>query len=373
LSANPGARLEQIINRERSAAGATVMVGSNPELRRVGSVLEDTVRPDRTRPDRTIIGVSHPVTRCIVGTVADRIGRHHRLGPQFLRAGKGYGGSCFLKDVDGFVHRATSVGQRFGLREEVGRIDDSMLDLVMERLRHELWQLEGKMVTLLGAARKPGAGDLRRTPAVALAELTKLLENTYRAVNIWEVIDAAATKPFGFQACYPGPGVGGHCIPLDPRFLAWRAREMRASTRFIDLAEDTNRHMPDFVARRIFDELNTRGKAVYGTRVLGLGIAFKRNIADERESPSVDVLDLLVKHGASVGVIDGHVPDARIEARGYEAVCADGELGDFTIAVVLTDHVGVDYERIADAVDVVFDTRGRYRRLGIKRDNIVQL
>jgi UDP-N-acetyl-D-glucosamine dehydrogenase len=222
------------------------------------------------------------------------------------------------------------------------------------------------------------------------AELTKLLENTYRAVNIalvnemaqvadvfdidiWEVIDAAATKPFGFQAFYPGPGVGGHCIPLDPQFLAWRAREMRVSTRFIDLAEDINLHMPDFVARRIFDELNKRGKAVYGTRVLGLGIAYKRNIADERESPSVDVLDLLVKRGAVVGVIDGHVPDARIEARGYEAVSADGELGDFTLAVVLTDHDGVDYERIADSVDVVFDTRGLYRRLGIQRDNIVQL
>ena len=134
------------------------------------------------------------------------------------------------------------------------------------------------------------------------AELTKLLENTYRAVNIamvnemtqlahafdidvWEVIDAAATKPFGYQPFYPGPGVGGHCIPLDPQFLAWRAKELRVATRFIDLAEDVNLHMPDFVVSRIQGMLNSNGRALQGTRILGLGAAYKKNIADDRESP----------------------------------------------------------------------------------------
>jgi UDPglucose 6-dehydrogenase len=221
VPANTGARLEQIIKREQSAAGVSITVASNPEFLREGSAVEDTLRPDRI-----VIGASDPVTRRIVrdsyepllathdcpvietdlqtaelikhasnaflatrisfmnavakiceevgadvSTVADGMGRDHRIGPHFLHAGMGYGGSCFPKDVDGFIHLAKSVGQDFGLLEEVRRINDSMLELVMDRLRQELWHLEGKTVTLLGAAFKPGTDDLRRAPAMALAQL----------------------------------------------------------------------------------------------------------------------------------------------------------------------------------------------------------
>lgn len=222
------------------------------------------------------------------------------------------------------------------------------------------------------------------------AELTKLLENTYRAVNIaminelaqvahafdidiWEVVDAADTKPFGFQAFYPGPGVGGHCIPLDPQFLAWRAREARVATRFIDLAEDVNIHMPDWVASRILDELNGRGLPVFGTRILAVGMAYKKNVADERESPSRDVVDRLARRGAHIGLVDPHVPADRLARLGHEVVAADGSFADWTMAVVLTDHDAVDYARLADEVDVVFDTRGVYRRRGVTADNVVVL
>jgi UDP-N-acetyl-D-glucosamine dehydrogenase len=222
------------------------------------------------------------------------------------------------------------------------------------------------------------------------AELTKLLENTYRAVNIamvnelaqiaevfdidiWEVIDAAATKPFGFQPFYPGPGVGGHCIPLDPQFLAWRAREAKVPTRFIDLAEDVNLHMPEYVAGRIAEELNRRGRPVKGTRILGLGIAYKANIADDRESPSMDVLGRLALRGAELGAMDPHVPAERITARGLTPVGPDEDLGAWDLAVVLTDHAAVDYAAVADQVEQVFDTRGVYRRLGIERGNVVAL
>jgi len=222
------------------------------------------------------------------------------------------------------------------------------------------------------------------------AELTKLLENTYRAVNIalinelaqlahafdidiWEVVDAAATKPFGFQAFYPGPGVGGHCIPLDPQYLAWRAREAKLPTRFIDLAEQTNLHMPDWVLDRITEELNSRSYPLFGTPILAVGVAYKRNVADERESPALDVLALLDKRGAHIGVLDPHVPPERMTARGYDAVPLDGSLGGYAMAVVLTDHDAIDYARIAAEVDVVFDTRGVYRRLGIDADNVVPL
>jgi UDP-N-acetyl-D-glucosamine dehydrogenase len=222
------------------------------------------------------------------------------------------------------------------------------------------------------------------------AELTKLLENTYRAVNIamvnelaqvadvfdidvWEVIDAAATKPFGFQAFYPGPGVGGHCIPLDPQFLAWRAREARVATRFIDLAEDVNIHMPDWVASRILDELNNRGLPVFGTKVLALGMAYKKNIADERESPSFDVVERLARRGAHIGLVDPHVPPARLASHGHEVVEHDADLSGWTMAVVLTDHDAMDWARIAEQVDVVFDTRGVYRRHGLAPDNVIAL
>jgi UDP-N-acetyl-D-glucosamine dehydrogenase len=222
------------------------------------------------------------------------------------------------------------------------------------------------------------------------AELTKLLENTYRAVNIamvnelaqvadvfdidvWEVIDAAATKPFGFQPFYPGPGVGGHCIPLDPQFLAWRARELRVATRFIDLAEDVNLHMPDYVAGRVADLLNARQLAVGGARILGVGAAYKRNIADDRESPSIDVLRLLARRGAELGVLDPHVPTDRLARHGFTAVPDDADLSDWDLAVVLTDHDVVDYGRLAEQVPQVFDTRGVYRRLGLARDNVVAL
>ena len=222
------------------------------------------------------------------------------------------------------------------------------------------------------------------------AELTKLLENTYRAVNIaminemaqvahafdidiWEVVAAADTKPFGYQAFYPGPGVGGHCIPLDPQFLAWRAREARVATRFIDLAEDVNIHMPDWVTSRILDELNDRGLPVFGTRILAVGMAYKKNVADERESPSWDVVDRLARRGARLGLLDPHVPDERLTRKGHEVVRADGPFDDWTMAVVLTDHDDIDYARIAADVEVVFDTRGVYRRRAIPADNVVTL
>jgi UDP-N-acetyl-D-glucosamine dehydrogenase len=222
------------------------------------------------------------------------------------------------------------------------------------------------------------------------AELTKLLENTYRAVNIaminemaqvahaldidiWEVVDAAATKPFGYQPFYPGPGVGGHCIPLDPQFLAWRARELRVATRFIDLAEQVSQGMPEYVVGRIADELNRRGRAVTGTRVLGLGLSYKRNIGDPRESPAADVLQLLRARGAQVGVLDALVPADDVAARGFTPVSGAAHADGYDVAVVLTDHDDADYAAVAEQVDFVFDTRGVYRRKGIPATNVLAL
>jgi UDP-N-acetyl-D-glucosamine dehydrogenase len=222
------------------------------------------------------------------------------------------------------------------------------------------------------------------------AELTKLLENTYRSVNIalvnelaqiahvfdidiWEVIDAAATKPFGYQPFHPGPGVGGHCIPLDPQFLAWRAREMRVATRFIDLAEDVNLQMPNYVVERVADVLNKLQRPISSTRILAVGVAYKRNVSDDRESPAIDVLNRLAHLGANVGVLDAHVPPERLALLGHEVVDAGTLAGDWTMAVVLTDHDDVDYAGISNEVEVVLDTRGVFRRLRLDCSNVVAL
>lgn len=220
------------------------------------------------------------------------------------------------------------------------------------------------------------------------AEMTKLLENTYRAVNIglvnevaqlsheldidiWEVIDAAATKPFGFQSFYPGPGVGGHCIPLDPQYLAWRARGSNFATRFIETAEQINSHMPAYVVSRISDLLNSSGRAINGSQILVVGLAYKSDISDDRESASLEVARLLSKRGGHVKAMDPWLGEARIEKHGFEPVY--DELGVYDLAVILTDHTAVDYERVAQSAPTVFDTRGAYRRLGLVVDNVVTL
>ncbi len=222
------------------------------------------------------------------------------------------------------------------------------------------------------------------------AEMAKLLENTYRAVNIglinemaqlaheldisiWEVIDAAATKPFGFQAFYPGPGVGGHCIPLDPQFLAWRAKEANFATRFIDLAEQVNTKMPAYAATRVADLLNRSGLPVFGTKVLGVGIAYKPDIADDRESASIEVLRELERRGAAVAVLDPVVGSARIAEHGFEPVTPDDDLTGYAVAVLLTDHEMLDLEKIAAEAPIVLDTRGAYRRAGLQLDNVETL
>lgn len=222
------------------------------------------------------------------------------------------------------------------------------------------------------------------------AEMSKLLENTYRAVNIglinemaqlaheldidiWEVVEAAATKPFGFQPFYPGPGVGGHCIPLDPQYLAWRAREANFATRFIDTAEQVNTRMPSYTADRVTDILNRQGRPVYGTPILAVGIAYKADVADDRESASLEVIKRLTERGAEVSVLDPVVGEERIRQHGLDPVSPDDDLSRFSLAVVLTDHRSVDYDGLAASVQTVFDTRGVYRRLGSKASNVIAL
>lgn len=214
------------------------------------------------------------------------------------------------------------------------------------------------------------------------AELTKLLENIHRAVNIglvnemkivadkmgidiFEVVDAAATKPFGFTPYYPGPGLGGHCIPIDPFYLTWKAREYGLHTRFIELAGEVNTAMPQWVVTKLMDGLNEQGKPLKGSRILVLGIAYKKNVDDMRESPSVVIMQLLKGKRAAVEYSDPHVlsfPKMREHKFDLDSVTLTAEtLNSFDAVVLATDHDAFDYDLIAEHSVLLIDTRGKFR------------
>ncbi len=223
-----------------------------------------------------------------------------------------------------------------------------------------------------------------------VAEMTKLLENIHRSVNIGlvnemkivadrmgidihEVIRAAATKPFGFVPYYPGPGLGGHCIPIDPFYLTWKAREYGVNTRFIELAGEVNRAMPEWVVSKLVDALNDRSKSVRGSRILVLGVAYKKNVDDMRESPSVQLMEILRAKGAQVHYSDPHVPvfpplrEHRFELTSQPLTATT--LASYDAVVVATDHDRFDFPLIALHSRLLVDTRGRYLELA---DNIVK-
>ena len=217
-----------------------------------------------------------------------------------------------------------------------------------------------------------------------VAEMGKLLENTFRAVNIglvnelalmcdkmnidvWEVVDAAKTKPFGFMAFYPGPGLGGHCIPIDPFYLSWKAKQTGFDPRFIELAGHINAGMPHYVAEKVAEALNTRRKSVNGSNILIAGVAYKRDCDDVRESPALDVMGLLHDKGATVAYADPHVPEVhsrewsgRLDIKAVEL--SRGSIGRYDCVVIITDHKAFDYAAIVAEADVVVDTRNAIKK-----------
>lgn len=217
--------------------------------------------------------------------------------------------------------------------------------------------------------------------STSVAEAVKLTENIFRSVNIalvnelkivfermgidvWEVIDAAKTKPFGFMPFYPGPGLGGHCIPIDPFYLTWKAREYGVSTRFVELAGEVNSSMPDYVLQRTAEALDRKfGKGLNGSSVLVVGVAYKKNVDDPRESPAFVLIDLLEARGAKVSYYDPYIPSLPVmrehphlegkKSVGWEA----GSLSNFNVAIICTDHDGVDYANLLGSCPLIIDTR----------------
>ncbi len=225
-------------------------------------------------------------------------------------------------------------------------------------------------------------GEVVRVSSPEVAEMAKLLENIFRGVNIalvnelwmlcdrmgidvWEVIEAAATKPFGFMPFWPGPGLGGHCIPVDPFYLSWKAREYDFQTEFIELAGKVNVNMPYFVAGLVTRELNRAGKSLWGSRVLVLGVAYKPGVGDTRETPAAKLMELLMREGAEVSYHDPFVPEFAVGGVNLRSVALDEDaLGSFDCAVVVTAHQDVDYGLLSRSGIPVVDTRNALRAAG---------
>ena len=251
---------------------------------------------------------------------------------------------------------------------------------------------------LAGALYQTAIETIVPVSSTRVAEMVKLLENTFRAVNIglvnelalmcdrmnidvWEVVDAAKTKPFGFMAFYPGPGLGGHCIPIDPFYLSWKAKQSGFDPRFIELAGHINAGMPHYVVEKVVDALNTRRKAINGSRILVAGVAYKRDIDDMRESPALDVMHLLESKGARVEYADPYVPEVHgREWPGRRDVAATeikrGTYTQYDCVVIVTDHQAFDYKAMVEEADLIVDTRNAIKephphvfRLGAARPN----
>lgn len=225
------------------------------------------------------------------------------------------------------------------------------------------------------------------------AEMAKLLENTYRMINIglvnelaimcerlgvdvWEVIDAAATKPFGFMKFTPGPGLGGHCIPIDPLYLSWKMKEMNYNARFIELADEINTNMPRYVVDRVLDALNDRAQTLKNSNVLVLGAAYKPDIDDVRESPALDVIALLMKKGAKVSYHDPLIRHIHHEAEGWQMASVtdlDAALREADVVLIVTNHSSYDYAQILRVARFIFDTRNALGRQGLNNPKVVRL
>jgi UDP-N-acetyl-D-glucosamine dehydrogenase len=234
-------------------------------------------------------------------------------------------------------------------------------------------------------------GDIHEVSSPRVAEMEKILENTFRNINIglanemailcdkmgidvWEVVDAAKTKPYGFMAFYPGPGLGGHCIPIDPFYLAWKARQYNYRTRLIEVAGEINNAMPEFVVDRVMKTLNRYGKALAGAKVVILGVAYKKDIDDMRESPVLLIVALLEKYQAKITVVDPYIPTFRVDEKEYATVpLTAGILTSADLVLLTTNHTAFDYPLIAEKAKVIFDTRNAFKGIANMRADYEKL
>ena len=295
--------------------------------------------------------------------------------------------------TDELVHplmeeRGFKVGEQFFLAFSPERVDPGNARFNTRNTPKIVGGLTPTCTRMAEALYKYAVDTIITVSSPRAAEMVKLLENTFRSVNIglvnevalmcarlgvnvWEVIDAAASKPFGFMPFYPGPGLGGHCIPIDPFYLSWKLKTLNYRARFIELAGEINSEMPEYCCARVADALNEREKSVKGSRILVLGVTYKKDIEDVRESPALDIIRILEKRGARVSYHDPFVPHLEAEELSLRSQDLMPAVRDADLVMIVTDHSAFSYPQIVEAARVVLDTRNATR--GLRSEKILKI
>jgi UDP-N-acetyl-D-glucosamine dehydrogenase len=340
--------------------------------------------PDMSRlsePDAISICVPTPLSKfkdpdvSYIVAATEAVKKRLRRGQAIVLESTTYPGTTREILLPALESTGLTVGQDFFLAFSPERVDPGNPSYGTRNTPKVVGGITTDCQKVAVALYQPAIDTLVPVSTTEAAELVKLLENTFRSVNIglvnemaivcdklgvnvWEVIEAASTKPFGFMKFLPGPGLGGHCIPIDPHYLAWKMRGLNYKTRFIDLAGELNTEMPEFWVRKLSEALNSQGKAVQGASVLVLGVAYKRDIEDIRESPALDIIRLLEGQGTRVSYFDPHVPRFREDGREFRSVELTPErVAAVDCVMVVTDHTSVDYRMIKRQAKLVVDTR----------------
>lgn len=344
--------------------------------------------------DAIIICVPTPLSKTkdpdlsMVVAAVERIAEHLRPNQLIVLESTTYPGTTEELMLPKFEESGLKVGKDFFLAFSPERVDPGN---AVYNTRNTPKVIGGVTSECLEVASKLYQHFIEKIVPVSssrAAEMVKLLENTFRSVNIglvnevalmcdrlgvdvWEVIEAAASKPFGFMPFQPGPGLGGHCIPIDPLYLSWKLKTLNYRARFIELASEINADMPHHVVNKVNDALNDFSKSVKNSRILIIGVSYKKDIDDLRESPALDVIQLLQNRGAKVMYHDPYVPKIRLDGTGLLSINLDQGLHDADCVVIITNHSSLDYRKVVDASKVVLDTRNATK--GIKSPKIIRL
>jgi UDP-N-acetyl-D-glucosamine dehydrogenase len=367
----------------------------------IGDVRSDDLRAQvqaqrlRATTDMTGLGAMDVVDICVptplrktkdpdmsyVVAAAEQIARHLHPGMLIVLESTTYPGTTAEVLQPMFEAAGLRVGEDFYLAFSPERVDPANEQYTTRNTPKVVGGTTPACSEVAAALYHTAIDTVVPVSSTQVAEMVKLLENTFRAVNIglinelalmchrmqidvWEVIDAAKTKPFGFMPFYPGPGLGGHCIPIDPHYLSWKARQSGFECRFIELAGHINGSMPDFVVERVGEALNTVRKAINGSRIHVFGVAYKKDVSDMRESPALDVLDLLQRRGALLSYTDPYVPTVH-EGRLELSAVPEAEVGtDVDCAVICTNHSVFDYASMPTRFPLVVDTRNALKGHG---------
>jgi len=350
-------------------------------------------------PDCILICVPTPLTKMrepdmtyVVATAED-ITKRLRKGQLIVLESTTYPGTTREVMLPILERGGLKAGRDFYLAFSPEREDPGRTNYTTQTIPKVVGGLDRQSLQVAVACYRIAIDTVVPVSSCAAAEACKILENTYRAVNIalvnelkvlfdrmgidvWEVIRAASTKPFGYTPFYPGPGLGGHCIPIDPFYLSWKARQYGMTTRFIELAGEVNVSMPSYVIARLMDALNERGKALKGSKVLVLGLAYKKDVDDMRESPSLELIELLQAKGAKVDYNDPHIPVAprtrEHDLRMRSKALTPKSLAGYDAVLVSTDHSSYDYQFIVDNARLVIDSRNATSKIRRGRKKIVK-